>query len=60
MWPFDSIIDYSGFYNLILGAILIFAGIISFKSLGGKFGALVGLILLGVGLVIATGYLVIL
>ena len=60
MWPFDTIVDFSGFYNLILGIALIFAGIISFKYLPGKLGSLMALIILVVGIVIATGYLVIL
>lgn len=50
----------SPFYNLILGAILIFAGIIGFKYIPGKSGWLIALILLGSGLAIALGYLVVL
>jgi hypothetical protein len=64
MWPFDGLfpplVDFSPWYNLILGAILIFAGLIGFKYIPGKIGTLIALGLLGVGLAVATGYLVIL
>lgn len=59
MWPFDDPLNLSPFYNLILGTILIFAGIIGFKYIPGKTGTLVSLVMLGVGIAIALGYWVI-
>ena len=61
MWPFDDPLNLSPLYNLISGAILIFAGLLSFKYVPGKlFAFLVGAGLMVAGGAIALGYWVIL
>ena len=59
MWPFDDLVDTSPLYNMIFGIALIFAGIIGFKYLPGFIGKLISFGMLLAGLVIATGYWVV-
>ena len=60
MWPFDDPLNLSPIYNLILGAVMIFAGLVSFKMIPGKlFSFLVGAGLMVAGGLIAIGYWVI-
>ena len=61
MWPFDDPLNLSPLYNLILGAILIFAGLFAMKAIPGKFFSfLIGIGMVIAGAAIAIGYWVIL
>lgn len=57
MWPFDPIIDFSPLLNIVTGAILILAGLVSFGYVPGKWPKLIiGLGLVGGGLLLLLGY----
>jgi len=56
---FGYVFDASPIYNFVFGIVLLFAGIIGFKYLPGLIGKLISFGMLLAGIVIATGYWVV-